>query len=113
MANVYTQTLWQASPTVGGPSVPGPAVPAGFVWVIRDVTLVPPPGSGYFPESAPGQLQVNGIPVAATPLYGTLSGVTYRFEDLRQVVTVSDAWELVSSSQGWKLRVGGYQLTAP
>lgn len=112
-SNIYTVTLWQASPTVGGPTVPGPAVPSGYVWVIRDVALAPPAGTDYLPTSSPGSLKVNGIPIAETPAYGTLSGLTYRWNDVRQVVTVSDAWEFVSSSQGWQLRVGGYQLTAP
>lgn len=111
--NIYTQTLWQVSPTVSAGSTPGPAVPAGYLWVVRDISLVSPGTADGFAGTATGTLSVNGIAIAATPIVGTLAGTLFRWEDLRQVVSVSDAWGFSSAASGWAIRVGGYQLTAP
>lgn len=112
-SNIYTQTLWQMAPTVSAGATPGPAVPVGYLWVIRDVALVAPGSADGFTATSSGSLEVNGIAIAATPATGTHTGFLFRWEELRQVVTVSDVWSFVSAAVGWKLRIGGYQLTAP
>lgn len=112
-STIYTQTLWQHGPTTGGGSVLGPGVPAGFLWVIRDVVLVSPGTSGTIVSTPAATLYVNTIPVAATPTQGTLQGSVFRYEDLRQVVSVADTWGFTGPAAGWQLRVGGYQLSAP
>lgn len=112
-SNIYTQTLWQLGPTTVGGSVLGPAVPSGFLWVIRDIVLVSPGPDGIIASTPPGSLYVNTIPVAATPRQGTLQASVFRYEDLRQVITVNDSWGFTGPDAGWQLRVCGYQLSAP
>jgi hypothetical protein len=110
-STAYTIVLWETT-NMGFPfphNLPSP--PAGFVWVVRDVTMRFQ-GTSRWPQSPDqGRLLVDGQQLAATPAYQSVAGVLYEFRDIRQTLTSGSSVTFNANQAGWDLRATGYQLT--
>jgi hypothetical protein len=107
----YTIVLWELH-NIGFPfphNLPSP--PAGFVWVVRDVTLRFQESGGWVPATLQGVLLVDGQQLVATPAYRTVGNVLYEFRDIRQTITSASSVTFQAQVAGWDLRATGYQLT--
>lgn len=111
MANVYSQLLWGHG-TVGSPGTyNSPPVPAGYVWVIRSITLGTGdgffgfPGYTYFQDS-------NGYPIwGVTP--PELTGFTFYTYDGHQVLNAGVEIQCITTDNQARWRISGYALTLP
>lgn len=110
MANVYSASLWVQGSTVG--TVTGPTVPAGFVWVVRTITLF---CTGN-PLTAQGQVRIfasDGTAIAGwsrSQLYGGLSPSWDGHHVLNPGVQLGAQ---VSPPGAVQFALSGYQLTLP
>jgi hypothetical protein len=112
-SNVYTVRIWAETLTGALPPVFSGSPPVGFVWVVRDVSIVNQPGNASVSGCHPAYLSVDGFPIVATPVTSTVKNVTYEWHDLRAVVPSSGILELNSLDSNWSWRVDGYQLALP
>lgn len=110
--SAYTLELWALSNATGPYPIIGPSPPAGFIWVVRDVTFQFPLGSGYWPIEGEATLSISGFPIAATPPGRSFANRVFGYRELRQTVGTDDLLEFTAGSDGWTMRVTGYQLTA-
>lgn len=108
---IYSARLWSSGPTGSSGTVQGPNVPGGFVWDVRDISVL-----NNFSE--PGSLiptlsfTVNGnFTIYKTPMLATITGVLYHWEG-RSILVPGDQWFATSLTQGWSWTITGYQLTA-
>lgn len=110
--SAYTLELWALFNATGPYPIIGPSPPAGFIWVVRDVVFQFPLGSGYWPIEGHATLSIGGFPIAGTPIGRSFANRVFRYGDLRQTVGQDDIMEFTAASDGWNMRVAGYQLTA-
>jgi hypothetical protein len=112
-ANVYTVRIWSGVLSGALPPIFSGEPPAGFIWVVRDVSIINQPGNSSVAGTSPAYLSVAGLPIVATPVTSTVKNVTYEWHDLRAVVGGGDVLELNSLVSFWAWRVDGYQLSLP
>lgn len=108
----YSTVLWELSPGYGppGPILSNP-VPAGFVWVVRWVSAI-----NEFSSQSLGvqqmMFQVDGYTTWATPRNGSRCQIPYESGDVRWVAEPGSFLSITSNSNGWRVRVSGYQIVA-
>lgn len=110
MANVYSQLLWAARTVISGSNTSG-LVPAGFVWVVRSVSVTP---VGQTWQACPSWelADSSGTLLAAGAAGFGVMNQTQTF-DMHQVVNPGDHIALSVSSADAHIRVSGYQLGLP
>lgn len=113
VATAYTIVLWELR-NVGFPfPSPLPSPPAGFLWVIRDVTIRYANPGGWLTRPFQASVLVDGQVLVATPAYRTLMSELYEFRNVRQTVNTFNTLQFNALQAGWDTRATGYQLSAP
>lgn len=109
MANVYSIRLWASGFASG--IITGPTVPAGFVWVVRNVTI----------RTGSPPYQLNGLVEFYTtsnlPICGwsqkELEGASWYTWDGHQVLEPGEQLKVQANGAGAAWMMSGYQLTLP
>lgn len=109
MANVYSVKIWQEGFVTG--VITGPTVPAGYVWVVRNITV----RTGATPIAETGLVEfwVAGVFPIAGWSQDELRGAQWVSWDGHQVLNPGEQITCQANSPGAAWMMSGYQLTLP
>lgn len=110
MANVYSKLLFYRAVTVTT-SEDSDNVPTGFVWVVRNVSVLSP-GNSFSTEYGWALSATNGAVICGVS-EGYGAGASHYLFETHQVVVSPGTLHFGSSVPGYGLSVSGYELTLP
>jgi hypothetical protein len=112
MGRVYSAELWHLEAVGVGPYI-SEFVPDGYLWILRDVSVVltEGPGTGQ-PPSFIFYTHAYANAWFTRPDFSTMLGLSYQWSG-RKVLNTGDAIEFDTNSIASNVAVSGYVLSLP